>query len=102
MSTFYDSDISPNVIQNKRVAIVGFGAQGRSHALNLQDSGVDVVVALREGSDSMVAAISLGLDAQEINPAIQSADVVMMLSPDSTHAKIYRESIHAKKKNMAC
>ena len=93
MSTFYDSDIQLDIFENKRVAIVGFGAQGRSHALNLQDSGVDVVVALREGSESMVTAISLGLDAQAVNSAIESADIVMMLSPDSTHPKIYRENI---------
>ena len=102
MSTFYDSDIQSDIIKNKRVVIVGFGAQGRSHALNLQDSGIDVVVALREGSDSMVSAISLGLDALEMNAAIESADIVMMLSPDSTHPKIYRENIepHLKKHGM--
>ena len=102
MSTFYDSDIQSDIIKNKRVVIVGFGAQGRSHALNLQDSGVDVVVALREGSDSMVSAISLGLDAQEMNAAIESADIVMLLSPDSTHPKIYRENIdpYLKKHGM--
>jgi len=98
MGTFYDKDIDLSPLIGKRVALVGFGAQGRSHALNLQDSDCDVVVALRAESESMLAATSMGLQAQEISQAISAADIVMMLSPDGTHAKIYREHIEANLK----
>lgn len=93
MTTYYDKDIDLDPLKDKRIAIVGFGAQGRSHALNLQDSDCDVVVALRADSASGTAAISMGLQVQELDEAMRGADIVMMLSPDSSHPKIYRESI---------
>ena len=64
MSTYYDKDIDNKPLEGKRIAIVGFGAQGRSHALNLQDSDCDVVVALRDNSESMTAAVAAGLQVQ--------------------------------------
>lgn len=102
MGTYYDKDIDLAPLENKRIAIVGFGAQGRSHALNLQDAGCDVVVALRAGSPSMSTANGMGLSVQALDEAIADADIVMMLSPDSSHPKIYREHIapHLKSKAM--
>jgi len=101
MDTFYDTDIDLAPLSGKRIAIVGFGAQGKSHALNLKDSDCDVVVALRTDSESMTTAVSMGLDVQEIGQAISSADIVMMLCPDSSHAKIYREIIEPNMKSNA-
>jgi ketol-acid reductoisomerase len=86
-----DSEIDPSPLAGKRVAIVGFGNQGRAQALNLHDSGVDVVVALRGGSGSAVQAQSAGLAVALVDEAVASADVVMMLAPDEIHAALYRE-----------
>ncbi len=102
MATYYDSDIEQTFIQTKRIAIVGFGAQGRSHAQNLQDADLDVVVALRPDSPSVADAISLGLTVKHLDEAMQWADVVMLLTPDGTHPKLYRDYIepHLKRNGM--
>jgi ketol-acid reductoisomerase len=86
-----DADIDPAPLANKRVAILGFGNQGRAQALNLLDSGIDVVVGLRGGSGSTAAAEAEGLRTALIDEAVASADVVMMLAPDEIHAALYRE-----------
>ena len=86
-----DSEIDPSPLADKRVAILGFGNQGRAQALNLHDSGIDVVVGLRGGSGSMIAAEAEGLETALIEDAVGSADVVMMLAPDEIHAALYRE-----------
>jgi len=91
MQFLRDADIDPSPLRGKRVAILGFGNQGRSQALNLHDSGIDVVVGLRGGSGSMVEAESQGLSTDLLEGAVASADVVMMLSPDETHASLYSE-----------
>jgi ketol-acid reductoisomerase len=101
MSTYYDNDIDTKPLINKRIVIIGFGAQGRSHALNLQDSGCDVVVALRANSASVAPATSMGLKVQELDEAIQNADIVMMLSPDGTHPKLYRDHLEPNLKPQA-
>ncbi|MBT8142726.1 MAG: ketol-acid reductoisomerase [Gammaproteobacteria bacterium] len=90
MGTYYDKDISSDALAEQRIAIIGFGAQGRSHALNLHDSGADVVIALRADSPSMTAATSMGLTTLELEEAVRTADVVMLLSPDSSHPAIYQ------------
>jgi len=86
-----DSDIDPSPLADKRVAIIGFGNQGRAQALNLHDSGIDVVVGLRGGSGTMIAAEAEGLETALLEDAVGSADVVMMLAPDEIHAALYRE-----------
>ena len=86
-----DADIDPAPLDGKRVAIVGYGNQGRAQALNLKDSGIDVVVALRGGSGSTIEAESAGLPTALLEEAVSSADVVMMLAPDEVHAAIYGE-----------
>jgi ketol-acid reductoisomerase len=73
------------------VAILGYGNQGRAQALNLHDSGIDVVVGLRVGSGSANEAEAAGLEVDLIENAVRSADVVMMLAPDEIHTALYRE-----------
>ncbi|HEY7005988.1 MAG TPA: ketol-acid reductoisomerase [Sphingomicrobium sp.] len=91
MDLLRDADIDPAPLAGKRVAILGYGNQGRAQALNLNDSGIDVVVGLRGGSGSRVEAESFGLETALLEQAVGSADVVMMLAPDETHAALYRE-----------
>ncbi|HEY4070652.1 MAG TPA: ketol-acid reductoisomerase [Sphingomicrobium sp.] len=91
MDLLRDADIDPAPLAGKRVAILGYGNQGRAQALNLKDSGIDVVVGLRGGSGSTVEAESFGLETALLEEAVASAEVVMMLAPDETHAALYRE-----------
>ena len=86
-----DADIDPSPLAGKRVAILGYGNQGRAQALNLHDSGIDVVVGLRGGSGSTFEAEAAGLETALVEEAVGSADVVMMLAPDEIHAALYRE-----------
>ena len=91
MEMLRDADIDPSPLAGKRVAILGYGNQGRAQALNLHDSGVDVVVGLRGGSGSTIEAASAGLTTALLDEAVGSADVVMMLAPDEIHEALYRE-----------
>src|SRR3569623_578791 len=86
-----DTEIDPSPLAEKRVAIQGFGNQRRAQALNLHYSGIDVLVGLRGGSGSSVAAEAEGLETALIEDAVGSADVVMLLAPDEIHAALYRE-----------
>ena len=91
MQFLLDADIDPAPLSGKRVAILGYGNQGRAQALNLKDSGIDVVVGLRGESGSAIQAESAGLETDLIERAVGSADVAMMLAPDEIHAALYRE-----------
>jgi ketol-acid reductoisomerase len=91
MEMMRDADIDPSPLAGKRVAILGYGNQGRAQALNLKDSGIDVVVGLRGGSGSTVEAESAGLETGLIEHAVASADVVMLLAPDEIHGALYDE-----------
>ena len=86
-----DADIDPTPLAGKRVAIIGYGNQGRAQALNLHDSGIDVVVGLRGGSGSVAEAEASGLAIALLEGAVASADIVMLLAPDEIHADLYRE-----------
>jgi len=101
MKVFYDKDADPSVVRGKKVAIVGYGSQGHAHALNLKDSGVDVRVALREGSKSVEKAKGAGLVVKNIADAVKEADVVMILAPDEQHKKLYNEIIEPNLKKGA-
>jgi ketol-acid reductoisomerase len=92
---YYDKDADLNLILKKKVAIIGFGSQGHAHALNLKDSGVDVRVGLHENSKSKPKAEAAGLVVMSVADAAKWADVIMILTPDTTQAKIYKESIEA-------
>jgi len=91
MDAFRDADIDPTPLEGKRVAIIGYGNQGRAQALNLNDSGIDVVVGLRDGSPSVNGARADGIATASLAEATASADVLMLLAPDEVLAAIYRE-----------
>jgi ketol-acid reductoisomerase len=91
MELLRDADIDRSPLESRRVAILGYGNQGRAQALNLKDSGIDVVVGLRGNSGSMVEVEAAGIATALLEDAVASADVIMMLAPDETHASLYRE-----------
>ncbi|MDH2392668.1 MULTISPECIES: ketol-acid reductoisomerase [Streptomyces] len=90
---FYDDDADLSIIQNRKVAVIGYGSQGHAHALSLRDSGVDVRVGLPEGSKSKAKAEEQGLRVVTPAEAAAEADVIMILVPDPIQAKVYEESI---------
>jgi len=90
---FYDDSANPALIRARKVAIIGYGSQGHAHALNLRDSGVDVVVGLAEKSASRAKASAEGLRVLSVADAAASADVIMILTPDTTQPAIYRQDV---------
>ncbi len=90
---YYDQDADPNRLAGKTVAIIGFGSQGHAHALNLHDSGVNVVVGLYPGSKSWAKAEAAGLRVMPVADAARAADTAMILTPDVGQAQLYREHI---------
>lgn len=94
MTTIYhESDADPEVIKGRKVAIIGYGSQGHAHARNLHESGVDVVVGLREGSSSRAEAEAAGLKVDTVAGATKWADTIMVLLPDQIMGGIYRDEI---------
>jgi ketol-acid reductoisomerase len=93
INVYYDKDADLSLIQDRRVAIIGYGSQGHAHANNLKESGVSVVVGLRPSSASAAKATNAGLQVQVIEDAVKGADVVMVLAPDEHQARLYREQI---------
>ena len=90
---FYENDADLSIIQGKKVAIVGYGSQGHAHAQNLRDSGVEVRVALRDGSRSAVKAENDGFTVLSVAEAAQWADLIMILAPDQHQRGIYSDEI---------
>jgi ketol-acid reductoisomerase len=90
---YYDNDADLSLIQSRNVAIIGYGSQGHAHALNLKDSGVSVAIGLADGSKSRAKAQAAGLDVKTVAEAARWADVIMILVPDTTAPKVYRDSI---------
>lgn len=90
---YYDQDADLGLLDGKTVAIIGYGSQGHAHALNLKDSGVNVVVGLYEGSTSWPKAEAEGLTVMTVADATKVADVVMILAPDTRQSQIYHDSI---------
>ncbi|MDK9294958.1 ketol-acid reductoisomerase [Propionibacterium freudenreichii] len=86
-----DADLAP--IQSKTVAVIGYGSQGHAHALNLRNSGVNVVVGLREGSASIARAEEAGLTVKSVADAVKEGDLVTILAPDQVQAALYNEVI---------
>lgn len=92
-TVYYSEDVEEDYISSKKVAIIGYGSQGRGQAQNLKDSGADVVVGLREGSSSRGIAEDDGLEVAGIEEAADAGDVVQLLIPDNVQPEVYREKI---------
>jgi ketol-acid reductoisomerase len=90
---YYDVDANPELIRNKKVAIIGYGSQGHAHSLNLRDNGVTVQVGLRPGSKSRAKAESQGLTVKNVDEAAAWADTIMILAPDTEQPALYNEFI---------
>ena len=90
---YYDSDANLDNLQGKTIAVIGYGSQGHAHALNARDSGLNVVVGLREGSASWKQAEDAGLQVKSVADAAAAGDLVMLLLPDEVMGRIYREQI---------
>ena len=90
---YYEADADPSIIRGRKVAIIGYGSQGHAHALNLKESGVPVVVGLREGSKSAAKAEAAGLTVMGIAEAAKWANVIMMTMPDTEQKATYEEFI---------
>ena len=93
VNIYHEQDANPELIQGKKIAVIGYGSQGHAHALNLKDSGCDVRVGLREGSKSWQAAEEAGLKVMTVADAAKEADLIMILAPDEKQAEIYEQSI---------
>ena len=90
---YYQQDCDLSYLKGKTVAIIGYGSQGHAHALNLHESGVDVIVGLYEGSKSWAKAEAKGLKVATVADAAMAADFIMILLPDERQAQVYKESI---------
>ena len=96
---FNDKDVNWSVLKDKTVAIIGYGSQGHAHALNLKESGVNVVVGLYKGSKSADVARAAGLEVKTVAEAVAAADVTMVLIPDEKQADVYKAEIAPNLKN---
>ncbi|HVR29642.1 MAG TPA: ketol-acid reductoisomerase [Thermoanaerobaculia bacterium] len=92
---YYDADADLDLLDGRTVAIIGYGSQGHAHALNLRDSGIDVVVGLPETSRSRAKAEAAGLRVLDVADAARAARIVMILTPDTVQREIYEQSIKA-------
>ncbi len=93
MQTYYEGDADLSLLEDKKVAVLGFGSQGHAHALNLHESGVDVVVGLREGSSSRAKAEEAGLEVRTTAEAAAAGDIIMVLIPDQNQVDAYEQDI---------
>ena len=93
LKIYLDKDINQDLIKTKKIAIIGFGAQGYGQGLNLKDSGCDVIFGLRQGGVSDTKAKDYGLTTMPIAEAVKQADIVQILIPDEIQAKVYKEEI---------
>jgi ketol-acid reductoisomerase len=93
LRVYYEQDADLNLLKGKRIAVIGYGSQGHAHSLNLQESGLDVVVGLYRGSRSWERAVGAGLAVATVDEAVQSADFVMMLVPDQTQPALYKSQV---------
>lgn len=101
LNIYYDKDCDLSIIKSKKVAIIGYGSQGHAHALNLKDSGVEVVVGLRADSASRQKAQNAGLNVADVPEAVAGADVVMVLTPDEFQSQLYKAEIEPNIKQGA-
>src|SRR5689334_19428109 len=92
-NVYYENDADLGLIADKKVAILGYGSQGHAHALNLKDSGIEVIVGLREGSKSKAKAEAAGLKVLPTGEAVKQSDIIMVLLPDTEQKKVYEADI---------
>ena len=90
---YYNNDANLDLLKNKVIGIIGYGSQGHAHALNLKDSGQNVLIGLYKGSKSWDKAVSDKLEVTLVDDLVQSADIIMMLLPDHSMAEVYKQSI---------
>src|SRR6266852_9713200 len=93
MQIYYDRDANPNVLRDKKIAVIGYGSQGFAQSNNLHESGCKVTVGLRAGSPSWSKAETTGLRVRPVNEAAAEADLVMMLVPDELAADVYARDV---------
>lgn len=93
MKVFYDKDTDLSLLENRRVAVIGYGSQGHAQALNLRDSGIDVVMGLRAHGESWAKAEAAGLSVMSVTEAVRVADLVVMLIPDESIAESYTAEV---------
>ena len=93
MKVYTEEDANPELLKGVKVAIIGYGSQGRAHALNLHESGADVVVGVRQGGASDKKATADGLKTASVRDAAAAAELVMVLTPDMTHEQLYKDEI---------
>ena len=101
MEIYTNDDIRPGVIAGQRIAVIGYGSQGRAHAQNLKDSGHDVIVGVREGGKGWKNAQADGVPTAEPSEAVKGADIIAILTPDMAQAEVYREVIEPNAKQGA-
>jgi len=92
-NTYYDKDANLDLLSDTTVAVIGYGSQGHAHALNMKESGIDVVVGLRKGSKSWALAEEEGLKVVETAEAAQLGSIIMVLVPDQNQPEVYKKSI---------
>lgn len=93
MKVYTEDDASPELVKSAPVAVIGYGSQGRAHALNLKNSGCDVVVGVREGGPGAKRAAEDGLEVASVARAVKGAKLIAILTPDMTHEKIFTEEV---------
>jgi len=93
MKIYTDKDANPAAIRDEKVAIIGYGSQGRAHAMNLKNSGCDVIVGVRKGGKGDIAAKADGLETAEIRDAAEAARTIAILTPDMSHEAVYKDHI---------
>jgi len=96
---YYEKDVKGNLLKEKKIAVLGFGSQGHAHALNLMESGYNVVVGLKKDSKSRQNAKEHDLEVLNIADAVKSADVIMMLLPDEVQSDVYNNEVAANLKD---
>ncbi len=98
MNIYYQKDADLKLIKSKTVAIIGYGSQGHAHALNLKESGVNVIIGLRKDGSSFEKAKKAGFKVYSVSEASEKADIIMILLPDEIHGKVYKSEIEPKLK----